>query len=189
MQQQNSSSPYTDSTAELDQGTEDNTPSKSKTSKNKVSKSTKKREIPMHFAVTVQCRHKQSEYMSKFPVSKGEYVFVEGDRGEDVGQVVACENVDPTNSPKTSGNVLRSAKTSEIDAFHSLSDEEHNCVRNCQGMVETLRLPLIVVRAAYQYDRKKLTFFYEATDRVDFRALLHDLYQEYRCRIWMERVE
>jgi len=149
----------------------------------------KSKAVPVQFSVTVQCRHKQGEYLSKFPVEAQEYVFVEGDRGEDVGRVLSCEQIDPANAPKTTGSVLRAAKTSEVDSFHSLSDEELSCVRTCQSMVENLHLPLIVHRAAFQYDRKKLTFFYEANDRVDFRALLHDLYQEYRCRIWMERLE
>jgi len=42
--------------------------------------------------------------------------------------------------------------------------------------------------AEYQYDKKKLTFYYESRARVDFVALLKDLYREFGCRIWMEKV-
>eukprot|EP00759_Apiculatamorpha_spiralis_P019014 PhF_6_TR25265/c3_g1_i2/m.34813 len=145
---------------------------------------------PAHFNVSIRCRHKQSDFMSRFPVEAGEYVFVEGDRGEDVGQVISCEKVDPTVAgPRTCGNVLRGAKSSEVQAYHDLEEDEADAVNVCQEMIASLQLNLKVDRAAYQFDRKKLTFFYEADGRVDFRALLRDLFQRFRCRIWMERMD
>ena len=143
------SSPATTTTVttKTDASAEETTPSQTKLSENQAPRPVRKtKKVLAVFSVTVQCRHKQCEFLSKFPFVAGVYVFVEGDRGEDVGRVIACEKVDVTStSSKTSGNVLRAAKTSELDSFHSLSQKECACVKTCQRMVETLGLPLIVV--------------------------------------------
>jgi len=39
--------------------------------------------------------------------------------------------------------------------------------------------------AEYQWDRRKLTFFYTASHRIDFRDLVRDLFRLYKTRIWM----
>ena len=48
-----------------------------------------------------------------------------------------------------------------------------------------------IVDAEFQFDRHKLTFFFEShlNVRVDFRALVCDLFITYKTRIWMQQVE
>jgi hypothetical protein len=52
--------------------------------------------------------------------------------------------------------------------------------------VEEHGLPMRILDAEYQFDRKKLTLFYESPHRLDFRELVKDLYKCFRARIWME---
>ncbi|KAI9312258.1 PSP1 C-terminal conserved region-domain-containing protein [Dichotomocladium elegans] len=42
-----------------------------------------------------------------------------------------------------------------------------------------------IVDAEYQWDRRKLTFYFVAERRVDFRELVRDLFRIYKTRIWM----
>lgn len=42
--------------------------------------------------------------------------------------------------------------------------------------------------AEYQFDRHKLTIYYQADTRVDFRELVRDLFSAFKARIWMKRV-
>jgi hypothetical protein len=42
-----------------------------------------------------------------------------------------------------------------------------------------------VLDGEYQWDRRKLTFFYIASQRIDFRDLVRDLFKIYKTRIWM----
>lgn len=37
----------------------------------------------------------------------------------------------------------------------------------------------------YHRDRRKLTFYFVAERRVDFRELVRDLFRIYKTRIWM----
>ena len=46
-----------------------------------------------------------------------------------------------------------------------------------------------VVDAEYQFDRHKLTFFFEAECRIDFRELVRDLFSMYKTRIWMQQLD
>lgn len=47
---------------------------------------------------------------------------------------------------------------------------------------------MVVLDAEYQYDRHKLTFFFEADRRIDFRELVSELFSQYKTRIWMQQV-
>ena len=54
-----------------------------------------------------------------------------------------------------------------------------------------LRQCMAIVDAEFQFDRHKLTIFFESHKniRVDFRALVCDLFATYQTRIWMQQVE
>lgn len=46
-------------------------------------------------------------------------------------------------------------------------------------------LAMEITDAEWQWDRRKLTFFYLADQRVDFRELVRELFRLYKTRIWM----
>lgn len=50
-------------------------------------------------------------------------------------------------------------------------------------------LPMAILDAEYQFDRHKLTFFFEADRRIDFRELVSELFSLYKTRIWMQQVD
>lgn len=45
-----------------------------------------------------------------------------------------------------------------------------------------LDLPMEVCDAEWQWDRRKLTFYYVADSRVDFRELVRELFRLYKTR-------
>mmetsp|Transcript_80782 Transcript_80782/g.142316 ORF Transcript_80782/g.142316 Transcript_80782/m.142316 type:complete len:584 (-) Transcript_80782:459-2210(-) len=94
----------------------------------------------------------------------------------------------PTND-QPMGRVIRRATPKEVQHLHSVQTElEKRCTEVCQQKVIEHGLVLVVVDAEYQFDRKKLTFYYDAAERQDFRDLVRDLYKTYRARIWMSKV-
>jgi hypothetical protein len=163
-------------------------------------------------------RGRTLQYESPNYVAPGEYVIVGGDRGEDLGMVVhtwvaPAQDGNRTNSPggggSTNGNsvqydnfgnplptndqpmgrVIRRSTPKEVQHLHSVQTElEKRCTEVCQQKVIEHGLVLVVVDAEYQFDRKKLTFYYDAAERQDFRDLVRDLYKTYRARIWMSKV-
>eukprot|EP00331_Platyophrya_macrostoma_P005119 CAMPEP_0176423824 /NCGR_PEP_ID=MMETSP0127-20121128/10499_1 /TAXON_ID=938130 /ORGANISM="Platyophrya macrostoma, Strain WH" /LENGTH=492 /DNA_ID=CAMNT_0017804819 /DNA_START=74 /DNA_END=1552 /DNA_ORIENTATION=+ len=150
-------------------------------------------------------RRRVLQFESHSYVAPGEYVVVGGDRGEDIGLVIytLCETKSKTVKGVAlsgamlarsigvgTGVVLRLAKETEIIQLLSMQTElERRAVEVCMQRVLEHGLPMVIVDAEYQFDKKKLTFYYEAQQRMDFRELVRDLFKTFRARIWMELVE
>ena len=48
---------------------------------------------------------------------------------------------------------------------------------------------MVILDAEFQFDRHKLTYFFEADRRIDFRELVSELFSLYKTRIWMQQVD
>ncbi|KAG8342587.1 hypothetical protein TRVL_06581 [Trypanosoma vivax] len=137
-------------------------------------------------------RKRVLQFESPTYVSPGEYVVVGGDRGEDVGLVTHSwthddHGVNGENWAEGVGRVLRVASALEVSQLRGVQTElEDRAVEVAQKKVEEHCLPMSIVDAEYQFDRKKLTFYYRSHQRLDFRILVRDLYKTFRARIWME---
>eukprot|EP00760_Papus_ankaliazontas_P024758 PhM_4_TR2420/c3_g1_i1/m.22207 len=144
------------------------------------------------------------QFESDTYVAPGEYVVVGGDRGEDVGLVIYAWQETPTGASGHGvdsaqlnkwvcmglGKVIRTANALEVSQLHGVQTElERRAIEVAQQKVVEHQLPMSILDAEYQFDRKKLTFYYEAGQRLDFRDLVRDLYRTFRARIWMEMVE
>jgi len=68
-------------------------------------------------------------------------------------------------------------------------EEEEELLKICRGKTSQRGLPMNVVDAEYQFDRHKLTFFFEAEGRIDFRELVRELFSIYKTRIWMQQID
>lgn len=137
-------------------------------------------------------RKRMLQYESSCYVAPGEHVVVGGDRGEDIGLVThtwtgAEAQHLGENRDKGVGKVLRVASVLEVTQLQGVQTElETRAVEVAQEKVQESGLPMRIVDAEYQFDRRKLTFYYQSMHRLDFRTLVRDLYKTFRARIWME---
>jgi hypothetical protein len=120
------------------------------------------------------------------------HVIIEGDRGKDIGLVVAIRSADSSDRSTHLGKVFSVATDAQIGQSRDLAREEDLARVYCQNQIRRL-FPedhdhFIVERAVFQLDKEKLTFFYRVPARTYFVPLLKALNQHYRCRIWMERI-
>lgn len=146
---------------------------------------------PCHVLVEFK-RKRMLQYESPTYVAPGEHVVVGGDRGEDIGLVThtwtsAEAHQLGDNRDKGVGKVLRVASVLEVTQLQGVQTElEARAVEVAQEKVQESGLPMRIVDAEYQFDRRKLTFYYQSMHRLDFRTLVRDLYKTFRARIWME---
>ncbi|CAM9592899.1 unnamed protein product [Ectocarpus fasciculatus] len=132
----------------------------------------------------------------------GDYVKVEADRGEDLGMVVTIFPVPEAGRPlpATAGqkrgfgqfekeHIIRAATEDEVQMVKDKLRDEERVLEVCRTKVLQRSLPMRVMDAEFQYDRHKLTFFFEAEGRIDFRELVRDLFSLYKTRIWMQQLE
>lgn len=147
---------------------------------------------------------------TKQDYSKGDIVLVQADRGVDLGCVVNSnltleearvfktkQNSDQrANGGKTSDEVrlaglelpreiIRLAEPSDVDEFPEKDVQERAATKVCQEKVIEYGLNLMVEDCEYQWDKNKLTFYYQSNQRVDFRDLIRELFRLYKARIWM----
>ncbi|KAI9360547.1 PSP1 C-terminal conserved region-domain-containing protein [Pilaira anomala] len=81
--------------------------------------------------------------------------------------------------------IFRLATTEEISLMNVKGQDEQKSLVVCQQKTKQRKLPMEVVDAEYQWDRRKLTFYFQAENRIDFRELVRELFKIYKTRIWM----
>ncbi|KAJ2304996.1 hypothetical protein IWW52_004972 [Coemansia sp. RSA 2704] len=82
--------------------------------------------------------------------------------------------------------IFRAADQREVaDLLGNKVLDEQNALSMCQTKVQQRKLSMCVVDAEFQFDRRKLTFYFTADRRVDFRELVRDLFKHFKTRIWM----
>ncbi|MDQ2766834.1 MAG: hypothetical protein M3Y30_06730 [Gemmatimonadota bacterium] len=124
-------------------------------------------------------------------------VIVEVDRGEDFGRVHAigeraatrcggCTHGCGTAAPER--KVLRAATPEDERRANELPDEDEIARRKASERVKAHALVMKVSDAEWQWDRKKLTLYFTAEKRVDFRALVRDLAAAFRTRIELKQI-
>ncbi|KAI8982576.1 PSP1 C-terminal conserved region-domain-containing protein [Pilobolus umbonatus] len=81
--------------------------------------------------------------------------------------------------------IFRLATPDEVNLLMTKGQDENKALVMCQQKTKQRKLPMEVVDAEYQWDRRKLTFYFEAEHRIDFRELVRELFKIYKTRIWM----
>lgn len=135
-------------------------------------------------------------------LSSGEYVIVEAELGEDIGIVVPvcnktegcnrCPSTEPEFNNRKNGEsihkLLRKASEKEIGTYHCNRRDEPDAFKKGAEFIQKNKLKMKLVDVEYQLDRRKMTFFYTAEERVDFRQLVKDLAYVFRTRIEMRQI-
>ena len=121
-------------------------------------------------------------------IETGKYVIVQTERGEDMGMVkrkaTAHEPADHENGHK----IIRLAIGSDLDRLNFNRQKEMESKAECLKFIEKHRLNMKLVDVEYQFDCNKITFYFTAEKRVDFRELVKDLAATFRTRIELRQI-
>ena len=126
----------------------------------------------------------------------GCHVIVEADRGEDLGEVTAlgaiaqrkCSSSGGCATPVPARRILRGARPDEVGRLPSLRRDEERVRTETRKLVGKHGLKMKVTEAEWQFDRNKLTIYFTAERRVDFRGLVRDLARVFRTRIQLKQI-
>ncbi len=120
---------------------------------------------------------------------ESDYVVVEVERGEDVGFVKKKIESEVDFSDKDRpGTILRPANQEDVRSLDEIRQKERDYEREVIDMIKRHGLPMKVVDVECQYDGNKMTVFFTADHRVDFRELVKDLAARYRTRIELRQI-
>ncbi|MCD6116272.1 stage 0 sporulation family protein [bacterium] len=125
----------------------------------------------------------------EFPFITGDLVIVDVDKGEDLGSVVNMGSlVDKRVGDIELRPVNRKPGPKDVVQFEENLDLEEEAFVDCRKRIEEHGLSMKLVDVEYQFDRKKITFYFTADNRVDFRELVRDLAGRYRTRIELRQI-
>lgn len=86
-------------------------------------------------------------------------------------------------------NVIRVLTQRDLQTLDDIKKEEVEAFFKCQALIKQHKLVMNLVQCRITFDRRKITFYYTAPERVDFRALLKDLTQTFtRVRIDLRHI-
>lgn len=118
-----------------------------------------------------------------------DFVIIQAERGEDIGRVLKKIDselkFDESNNPRS---ILRRASEEDIIRRKEFEERERQCRTEIIELIKDHRLEMKVVDIEWQFDGNKMTIFFTADHRVDFRELVKTLASRYRTRIELRQI-
>ena len=143
--------------------------------------------------VQVEFKGERREYFRNsngLPLAEGDFVVVQVERGRDMGKVVRTgEPLDRMAKVKpVTQEVLRKAGDDDLAKYEEIKNREESARKLCENKIAERDLKMKLVDVEYQLDGSKITFFFTADERVDFRDLVKDLAAIYKTRIELRQI-
>ncbi|HSL94031.1 MAG TPA: stage 0 sporulation family protein [Bacillota bacterium] len=119
----------------------------------------------------------------------GDFCVVETSRGMEYGEVAGpIREVSEESVISPLKNVVRKATTEDTLYVEKNADREQEAFALAQEKITSHKLDMKLVEVEYSFDGSKITFFFTADGRVDFRELVKDLAAVFRTRIELRQI-
>jgi cell fate regulator YaaT (PSP1 superfamily) len=124
-------------------------------------------------------------------------VIVDADRGEDLGRIHSTGELAQKraagvpHAPGPEGvqkRARRLATGEDVQRHDELRAQDESARRRAMERVKANNLLMKLSDAEWQWDRRKLTIYFTAEKRVDFRNLVRDLAALFRTRIELKQI-
>ena len=118
-----------------------------------------------------------------------EYVVVNTGRGMELGRVViAPKQVLAEEVTKPLKSVVSKATDDDIQRAQEFEEKEREALAECAKLITKLKLPMKLLSAEYNLEGTRLTFFFSAAGRVDFRELVRQLNSRFKVQVELRQV-
>ena len=121
-------------------------------------------------------------------IRPSDHVVVQAERGEDLGKVSKKVQKETKELGRKPQNILRKATDEDLKKMIANREKEMECFKECLRMIAERNLEMKLVDVELQFDNHKLTFFFTAEKRVDFRELVKELAGTYKTRIELRQI-
>ncbi|HNX38022.1 MAG TPA: regulatory iron-sulfur-containing complex subunit RicT [Candidatus Cloacimonadota bacterium] len=124
---------------------------------------------------------------ANLPVNPEDLVIVEVERGEDIAQIVhlsvpSDELEEQVPKTKVTG-IKRIATEEDLEKLNNIGFEEDKAAKTFLDILERYSFEMKLIETIYQFDGNKLTFFFTAEGRIDFRQFVRELALVFKTRI------
>ena len=122
-------------------------------------------------------------------VTSGDYVIVETTKGIEIAEVTMGKTeMDEEKLTTPLKPVIRKANEQDIRHSADLRVHEKEAFVICQKKIAEHKLEMKLVGVEAAFDNSKITFFFTANGRVDFRSLVKDLASVFKTRIELRQI-
>ena len=132
--------------------------------------------------------------INKLPLHIGSIVTVESSSGYDVGVVsLTGELVRIQMKKKNFGEeqvskIIRIATQKDVEIWQNSRKKEEEVKKEARKIALNLNLEMKISDIEYQGDGSKITFYYTAEGRVDFRQLIKEYAAVFRAKVDMKQI-
>ena len=146
--------------------------------------------MPRVTAVRLRIAGKNGYYDAEdYDLKIGDRVLVETDRGLEMGEItIPVMELDEEKITTPLKHIERPCTKEDLEQQKENRAQETEAFEICRQKIREHGLKMKLIRADYTFDRRKLTFFFSAEGRVDFRSLVKDLASEFRTRIELRQI-
>lgn len=125
-------------------------------------------------------------------IEHGQMILVRTEKGEEALKAFVVNSEISAQWEKFKPEALpaiRILSQRDLQTLDEIKKEEIDSFAKCEEIIKRHRLGMNLVQCRITFDRKKITFYYTAPERVDFRELLKDLTQIFkRIRIDLRHI-
>lgn len=126
-------------------------------------------------------------------LAERDFVITSCERGNDMGRLLRLDHNlrDDLRQASRDGlvhTVVRKATEEDNDRYKSNRTMEQEAYSFTRGRIKEFGLDMKLVDVEFQWDVSKITFYFTAEHRVDFRGLVKDLAAHYRTRIELRQI-
>ena len=156
-------------------------------------------EVPFDW-VEIRFKNSRKEFFKNtesLPLKIGDVVASEAEFGHDIGTVTLTGQLvkvqmqrkkTPFEDQTEAQKIYRIATQKDIDKWIDLRNKEEAMQVRARQIAIDLNLKMKISDLEFQGDGSKITFFYTANQRVDFRELIKIFAKEFSTRIEMRQV-
>ena len=133
--------------------------------------------------IIFKCEVKEGNYKI------GDFVMVDTKGGIQMGRIVSDPwEIAPPISFKPGYKVLRLATADDLQKKEEEGKKAAEAIKVCKEKIEQLELPMKLVDVSFQPGGQKITFFFVAGSRINFRELVKQLATELHSRVEMRQI-
>ena len=122
-------------------------------------------------------------------IKEGDYVVVEAERGQDLGAASCIGSLVKLKRGKgETRSIIRKATPADLEVLGRNLIKEKDSFKVCREKINAYKLDMKLVNVEMQFDGSKITFYFTAAQRIDFRELVKELAAIYRTRIELRQI-
>lgn len=121
-------------------------------------------------------------------LKRGDFTVIETEKGEDIAIVIVPPREISVSDEQGMKKILRKATEEDLNRLEENRLEEQKTFEICKEMINSHDLQMKLLKSEYTLDKTRLTFYFTAEGRIDFRQLVRDLAREFKTRIELRQV-